>query len=126
MIHYINSFLKIFFISIIIFYSFACISAEKSFVYNCTGLSQFELIGSSGIKEEVKAKEYKFVDGMLHDLNNIECDWSNSLIKCDSNFLNVRKLSINLNNNQVSDYISGNKGFGVYVENFKGVCKKID
>jgi len=124
-----SNYIDMFFKTLILFitlYSFTSISAEKSVLYNCTGLSQFELIGSSGTKEEVKVKKYKFVDGMLHDLNIIECDWSSSLIKCESNFLNIRKLSINLNNNEVADYISGNKGFGVYIENFKGVCKKID
>ena len=61
---------------------------------------------------------------MLLDLNNIKCDWVNNNIKCESNFLNVRKLNINLNNNEVSDYISGNKGFGVYIETFKGKCEQ--
>jgi len=100
------------------------ISNEKSITYKCTGLSEFELIGSSGLKEEVKIKEYIFEDGMLLDLNNIKCDWVNNNIKCESNFLNVRKLNINLNNNEVSDYISGNKGFGVYIETFKGKCEQ--
>ena len=98
-------------------------SEEKSITYKCTGLSQFELIGSSGVKEEIKINDYKFVDGFLQGLNNIECNWENNIIKCESNFLNVRRLSINLDNQEITDYLSGNKGFGVYVENFKGKCK---
>ena len=104
-------------------YSSYSICKEKLITYKCTGLSQFELIGSSGVKKEVKINVYNFVDGMLQDLNNIQCDWTKNNIQCESNFLNVRKLSINLNNNEVSDYISGNKGFGVYIESFKGKCE---
>jgi hypothetical protein len=119
----INKYIKYLCLIYIFFFSEIIISKEKSITYKCTGLNKFELIGASGIKEEVKIKEYKFIDGILHDLNNIECEWGNNNIKCDSNFLNIRKLNINLENNEVSDYISGNKGFGVYVENFKGKCK---
>jgi hypothetical protein len=108
----------------LVFYSSFSISEDKTITYKCTGLNQFELIGSSGVKEEIKIKDYKFIGGVLHDLNNIECNWVNNFIKCDSNFLNVRKLSINLKNNEATDYISGNKGFGVYVENFKGKCEQ--
>jgi hypothetical protein len=122
---YNNNFFKILILSII-FYSLSAFTTEKTTIYNCTGLSQFELIGSSGVKEEVKIKEYKFIDGSLHDLNTIGCEWGNNNIKCESNFLNVRKLNINLENNEVSDYLSGNKGFGVYVENFKGKCKLVN
>ena len=116
-------FKKIWFIFFLI-YSPLTISEDKTITYKCTGLSQFELIGSSGVKEEIIIKDYKFIDGVLHDLNNIQCNWANNNIKCDSNFLNVRKLSINLKNNEVTDYIYGNKGFGVYVENFKGKCEQ--
>lgn len=108
---------------LILIFSFEAISDEKSIIYKCSGLSQFELIGASGVKEEIKSKDYKFVGGVLHDLNNIECKWQNNIILCESNFLNIRKLSINLKTNEVTDYISGNKGFGVYIENFKGQCK---
>ena len=107
----------------LIFFSSITMSKGMSITYKCTGLSQFELIGSSGVKEEVKIKDYKFVDKMLQDLNNIDCSWENNIIRCESNFLNVRKLSINLDNQEVTDYISGNKGFGTYIENFKGKCK---
>ena len=109
--------------SIIFFYSLTSISMEKSVAYNCTGLSQFELIGSSGIKEEVKSKVYSFIDGALQDLNNIKCNWDNSIITCESNFLNIRKFTLNQKTNEISDFLSGNKGFGVYVENFKGKCE---
>jgi hypothetical protein len=109
---------------LLLLFSLNTIAVKKTITYSCTGLSQFELVGSSGIKEEIKSKDYKFVDGTLHDLNNIKCDWGKSLIKCESNFLNIRKLSINLNNNEIKDYLSGNKGFGVYIENFKGQCEK--
>ena len=109
----------------VFFLSSNTISKEKFVTYKCSGISQFELIGSSGVKEEVKVKNYKFIDGALQDLNNIECTWKSNIIKCESNFLNVRKLIIDINNEEVTDYISGNKGFGVYVENFKGKCKLI-
>jgi hypothetical protein len=108
----------------LVFYSSFSISEDKNITFKCTGLNQFELIGSSGVKEEIKIKNYKFIDGALQGLNNIECNWANNVIKCNSNFLNVRKLSINLKNNEAIDYISGNKGFGVYVENFKGKCEQ--
>ncbi len=121
--NYINNFFNIIIFSIILFYSFSSISKEKSVTYNCTGLSQFELIGSSGIKEEVKSKVYSFVDGVFQDLNNIKCNWDNSIITCESNFLNIRKFTLNQKTNEISDFLSGNKGFGVYVENFKGKCK---
>ena len=110
--------------SIIFFYSLTSISMEKSVAYNCTGLSQFELIGSSGIKEEVRSKKYFFIDGVLQDLNNIECNWDNSMITCESSFLNIRKLTLNQDTNEISDYLSGNKGFGVYVDRFKGKCEQ--
>ena len=124
MIHYFNKYFKILTFFPILFYSFNSISAENSVAYNCTGLSQFELIGSSGIKEEVKSKVYTFLDGALHDLNNIECNWDNSIITCESNFLNIRKLTLNQETNEISDFLSGNKGFGVYVDNFKGKCEQ--
>ena len=126
MSNYINKFFKAFILSIIFFYSLTSFSAEKSVTYNCTGLSQFELIGSSGIKEEVKSNVYSFIDGVLQDLNNIKCNWDNSIITCESNFLNIRKLTLNQETNEISDFLSGNKGFGVYVDNFKGICEKID
>ncbi len=107
-------------------YSMNIISTEKTISYKCKGLSQFELVGSSGSKEEVKIINYKFVNGILQDLNNIQCKWLNNSIKCESNFLNIRKLNINLENYNVSDYISGNKGFGVYIETFKGKCEEIN
>ena len=123
MIHYFNKYFKILTLFPILFYSFNSISAENSVAYNCTGLSQFELIGSSGIKEEVKSKVYTFLDGALHDLNNIECNWDNSIITCESNFLNIRKLTLNQETKEISDFLSGDKGFGQYVENFKGKCE---
>ena len=119
-----NRYIQIFCLIFLFLFSSNTISNEKLITYKCTGLSEFELIGSSGLKEEVKIKEYIFEDGMLLDLNNIKCDCVNNNIKCESNFLNVRKLNINLNNNEVSDYISGNKGFGVYIETFKGKCEQ--
>ena len=124
--NYINKFFKMLILSIIFFYSLASMSAEKLVTYNCTGLSQFELIGSSGMKEEVKSKVYSFVDGVLQDLNNIKCNFDNSMITCESNFLNIRKLTLNQETNEISDFLSGNKGFGTYVDNLKGVCEKID
>ena len=121
--HIIKKNIKITILTFLFFLSSYATSEEKSITYKCTGLSQFELIGSSGVKEEIKINDYKFVDGFLQGLNNIECNWESNIIKCESNFLNVRRLSINLDNQEITDYLSGNKGFGVYVENFKGKCK---
>ena len=121
--HIIKKNIKITILTFFFFLSSYAASEEKSITYKCTGLSQFELIGSSGVKEEIKINDYKFVDGILQGLNNIECNWESNIIKCESNFLNVRRLSINLDNQEITDYLSGNKGFGVYVENFKGKCK---
>ena len=121
--HIIKKNIKITILTFLFFLSSYAASEEKSITYKCTGLSQFELIGSSGVKEEIKINDYKFVDGFLQGLNNIECNWENNIIKCESNFLNVRRLSINLDNQEITDYLSGNKGFGVYVENFKGKRK---
>ncbi len=119
-----DNFFKLLILSIMFFYSLNSFSTEKSVVYNCTGLSQFELIGSSGIKEEIKSKEYSFIDGVLQDLNNINCNWGTSMITCESNFLNIRKLTLNQETKEISDFLSGNKGFGVYIDNFKGKCEK--
>jgi hypothetical protein len=121
---YLMKYIKNICFTFLVFYSSFSISEDKNITFKCTGLNQFELIGSSGVKEEIKIKNYKFIDGALQGLNNIECNWANNVIKCNSNFLNVRKLSINLKNNEAIDYISGNKGFGVYVENFKGKCEQ--
>ena len=97
---------------------------DKTINFKCKGIATFELMGSSGKKEEAKTISFSFIDGSLQDLNNIDCVWSEELIKCESNFLNVRNLEINLKNNKVADFIAGNKGFGQYVETFSGDCKK--
>ena len=103
--------------------SFA-VAEDKTTNFKCKGIATFELIGSSGKKEEVKTMSFNFIDGSLQDLNNIDCDWSKELIKCTSNFLNIRNLEINLKNNKATDFIAGNKGFGQYVETFSGDCEK--
>ncbi len=90
--------------------------------FDCKGISHFTLIGSSGIKEEMKNIAFKFENGILQDLNNIPCHWAENIITCESNFLNIRKLVINQNTMEVSDFISGNKGFGQYAESFSGNC----
>ena len=100
------------------------IANDKTTNFRCKGIATFELMGSSGKKEEVKTISFNFIDGSLQDLNNIDCVWSEELIKCESNFLNIRNLEINLKNNKVADFIAGNKGFGQYVETFSGDCKK--
>jgi len=94
----------------------------KTINYQCIGLSQFEIIGSSGVKEEMKTNTYEFINGTLQDLNNIKCDWQNPAITCESNFLNIRKLTINQQTNKITDFISGNKGFGQYIKRFNGNC----
>jgi len=103
--------------------SFA-VAENKTTNFKCKGIATFELMGSSGKKEEVKTISFNFIDGSLQDLNNIDCIWSKELIKCTSNFLNVRNLEINLKKNTATDFISGNKGFGQYVETFSGDCEK--
>ena len=103
--------------------SFA-IAENKTSTFECKGIATFELMGSSGKKEEVKNMTFNFIDGSLQDLNNIDCIWSEELIQCKSNFLNVRNLEINLKKNTANDFISGNKGFGQYIETFSGSCKQ--
>ena len=95
----------------------------KTINFKCKGIATFELIGSSGKKEEVKTISFNFIDGSLQDLNNIACIWTEDLIQCKSNFLNVRNLEIDPKNNTVNDYIAGNKGFGQYIETFSGDCE---
>ena len=103
--------------------SFA-IAENKTTIFECKGIATFELMGSSGKKEEVKNMTFNFIDGSLQDLNNIDCIWSEELIQCKSNFLNIRNLEINLKKNTANDFISGNKGFGQYIETFSGDCKQ--
>lgn len=105
----------IFFISLII-------AHDKNLSFKCTGKSQFEIVGSPGVKEEIKTISYKINNGELQDLNNISCEFKNDTIVCESSFLNFRKLVINQKTKKVSDFISGNKGFGQYTENFEGNC----
>ena len=104
--------------------TYSAVTEDKTTNFKCKGIATFELMGSSGKKEEVKTMSFDFVNGALQDLNNIQCVWSKELIKCSSNFLNVRNLEINLKNNTATDFISGNKGFGQYVETFSGNCEK--
>ena len=100
--------------------------ADNTKNFNCKGMSTFELIGSSGAKEEMKNLKFVFKNGVLQDLNNIECQWTENNISCESNFLNVRKLFIDLKTNKVTDFIAGNKGFGQYTESFEGECISSD
>jgi len=95
----------------------------KTVSYTCKGLSNFEILGTPGVKEEMKEVTYDFINGSLQDLNNIECNWDNNKITCESTFLNFRKLSVDQGLLKVKDFISGNKGFGQYVEKFSGDCK---
>jgi hypothetical protein len=94
----------------------------KSFSLQCTGKSQFEIVGSPGVKEEIKTVTYKVINGELQDLNNIACEFSDALVTCESSFLNFRKLIINQESKTVKDFIAGNKGFGQYTESFEGKC----
>jgi len=98
-------------------------SEDKTINFKCKGIATFELMGSSGKKEEVKTISFNFIEGALQDLNNIDCTWGEKLIQCKSNFLNIRNLEINRKNNSITDYISGNKGFGQYIETFSGDCE---
>ena len=54
-------FKKIWFIFFLI-YSPLTISEDKTITYKCIGLSQFQLIGASGVKEELKINNYKFIE----------------------------------------------------------------
>ena len=97
-------------------------AGDKDISYECKGISNFQIVGSSGEKIEMVTRAYEFKNGVLQDLNNIECDWKNSSILCESTFLNMRKLQINQKTKEISDFISGNKGFGQYIDNFSGKC----
>lgn len=99
-------------------YSFA-----NELTYICQGLSHFELVGASGAKEEQQSREYKFENLTLIDLNNIECDKSKTTMTCKSTLLNIRTLNLDLQTLKITDSISGNKGFGHYIENFEGQCQ---
>jgi hypothetical protein len=114
--------MKKYFILILLIYAQLSSGETQTITLNCKGLSHFEIVGSSGAKEEVKNITYQFIKGELQDLNNIECKWDSDIILCESNFLNFRKLNIDLNSKKVSDFIAGNKGFGQYTESFEGTC----
>ena len=113
----------IFFVVFLVLFS-TSYSKTNTITYTCKGLSNFEIIGTPGVKEEMKEVTYDFINGALQDLNNIECNWNDNIITCESNFLNFRKLSVDQKSLKVTDFISGNKGFGQYIENFIGDCKE--
>ena len=114
----------VFMLAIISISTTFAIAENKTTIFECKGIATFELMGSSGKKEEVKTMTFNFIVGSLQDLNNIDCLWSDELIQCKSNFLNVRNLEINLKKNTANDYIAGNKGFGQYIETFSGDCEQ--
>ena len=111
----------IFFVVFLVLFS-TSYSKTNTITYTCKGLSNFEIIGTPGVKEEMKEVTYDFINGALQDLNNIECNWNSNTITCESTFLNFRKLKVDQETLKVTDFISGNKGFGQYVENFTGEC----
>ena len=113
----------IFFVIFLVLFS-TSYSKTNTITYTCKGLSNFEIIGTPGVKEEMKEVTYDFINGALQDLNNIECNWNDNIITCESTFLNFRKLSVDQKSLKVTDFISGNKGFGQYIENFIGDCKE--
>ena len=113
----------IFFVVFLVLFS-TSYSKTNTITYTCKGLSNFEIIGAPGVKEEMKEVTYDFINVALQDLNNIECNWNGSIITCESTFLNFRKLSVDQKSLKVTDFISGNKGFGQYIENFIGDCKE--
>jgi len=116
---------KIFYCCFLLFINSLAQADEKNISFSCKGISSFELMGASGVKEETKNISYKFIEGALQDLNNIDCIFKASKITCDSTFLNFRKLEIDQKTKKVTDFISGNKGFGQYTESFEGICEKI-
>lgn len=103
---------------------FSSLAFANNLSLSCSGISQFELVGATGVKEEKQEREYIFNDLILKDLNDIQCISDNEIIECDSNFLNVRSLKFDLKSMKLTDFISGNKGFGQYIESFKGQCQK--
>ena len=109
---------KLFLLLFLANYSFA-----DELTYVCKGLSHFELVGASGAKEEQQSREYKFKNLTLIDLNNIECEKSKTTMICNSTLLNIRSLNLDLKTLKITDSISGNKGFGHYIENFEGQCQ---
>lgn len=102
---------------------FTNFSFADELTYVCEGLSHFELVGASGAKEEQQSREYKFKNTTLIDLNNIECEKSKTSMICKSTLLNIRSFNLDLKTLKITDSISGNKGFGHYIENFEGQCQ---
>ena len=64
----------IFFVVFLVLFS-TSYSKTNTITYTCKGLSNFEIIGAPGVKEEMKEVTYDFINGALQDLNNIECNW---------------------------------------------------
>ncbi|MDA1034980.1 MAG: hypothetical protein O2959_05435 [Proteobacteria bacterium] len=110
-------------IRFLIFIFISHISFANERIYSCLGMSHFELVGTSGAKEEKQNREYKFENLTLKDLNDIPCEEIEAHLMCKSTFLNVRTVDFNLQSLTIEDSISGNKGFGHYIENFTGACQ---
>ncbi|MFZ8987898.1 MAG: hypothetical protein ACO2Y3_01315 [Methylophilaceae bacterium] len=103
---------------------FIChISFANEKVYSCVGMSHFELAGASGAKEEKQNREYRFENLTLKDLNDIPCENIDEHLLCNSTLLNIRSVDFSLQTLTIEDSISGNKGFGHYIENFTGTCQ---
>ena len=112
-------------LSTVYFFLFLSISAgAEDLILKCSGLSHFELVGASGSKEEKQDREYKIENNKLLDLNEVPCELKQDEILCDSNFLNIRHFRFNQQTKKITDSISGNKGFGHYIENFEGICNE--
>ena len=112
--------MKIF--SLYLFLLLSTLANAEDLLLKCSGLSHFELVGASGSKEEKQDREYKIQNNTLLDLNEVPCELKQDEIICESNFLNIRRFRFNLQTKKITDSISGNKGFGHYIENFEGSC----
>jgi hypothetical protein len=107
---------------LILFFIFHTSFANER-IYSCLGMSHFELAGASGVKEEKQNREYRFENLTLKDLNDIPCEDIDEHLICKSTLLNIRSVDFNLQTLTIEDSISGNKGFGHYIENFTGTCQ---
>jgi hypothetical protein len=105
-----------------LFLLFSSLINAEDLLLKCTGLSHFELVGASGSKEEKQNRDYTIQNNTLLDLNEVPCELNQEEIVCESNFLNIRHFRFNLQTKKITDNISGNKGFGHYIENFEGSC----
>ena len=71
-------------LTFLFFLSTYAVGEEKSINYKCTGLSQFELLGSSGMKEEIK------IDNESYYQSNAIARASKTMLQCMSSKTNSK------------------------------------